>query len=55
MAQGHISLSKTFIYLLPSPVYHYFFLLEERSFLEIDARGGEILEECVKYGREILE
>jgi hypothetical protein len=31
--------------MLLSLVYHHFFLLLERSFLEINAKGGEILEE----------
>ena len=33
---------------LPSLVYHYFFLLVERSFLEINAKGEEILGESVR-------
>ena len=31
--------------MLLSLVYHHFFLLLERPFLEINAKGGEILEE----------
>jgi len=38
---------------LPSLVYHYFFLLVERSFLEINAKGREILGENVREERLI--
>jgi hypothetical protein len=38
---------------LPSFVYHYFFLSVERSFLEINAKGGEILGESVREERLI--
>ena len=37
-----------FYLLLPSLVNHHFFLLVERSFLEINAKGGEILGESVR-------
>jgi hypothetical protein len=33
---------------LPSLVYSYFFLSVEKSFLEINAKGGEILEASVR-------
>ena len=42
-----------FYLLLPSLVDHHFFLLVERSFLEINAKGGEILGENVREERLI--
>jgi hypothetical protein len=36
---------------LSSLVYHYFFFLVERSFLEFNAKGGEILGESVREER----
>jgi len=38
---------------VPSLVYHYFFLSVERSFLEINANGGEILGGSVREERLI--
>ena len=43
----------TFTYLLPSLLYHYFLLLVERSSLEINAKGGEILGDSVREERLI--
>jgi len=42
-----------FYLLLPSLIDQYFFLLVERSFLEINAKGGEILGENVRGERLI--
>ena len=38
---------------MSSLVYHHFFLLVERSFLEINAKEGEILGESVREERLI--
>jgi len=42
-----------FYLLLPSFVDHHFFLSVERSFLEINVKGGEILGENVRGERLI--